>query len=48
MNFRFLHIKLAVLRAVVVPLGWLFWRVEQSRACLQTKLDNERAARECH
>lgn len=47
-RFRLLQIKLTVLRAIVVPLGWLFWHLEQSRVRLQTILDNERAARERH
>jgi hypothetical protein len=46
-SFRVLQIRLAMLRALVVPLSWLFWRLEQSRARLQTWLDNERAS-DCH
>jgi hypothetical protein len=43
-RLRVLQIRLAMLRAIVVPLGWLFWRLEQSRARLQTTLDNETAS----
>jgi hypothetical protein len=45
-RFRFLQIQMSVLRVIVVPMGWLFWRLEQARTRLQTKFDNERAARE--
>ena len=43
MNIRVLKIRLAVLTAIVVPLGALFWRLEKSRARLQTKLNNAKA-----
>lgn len=43
MKIRVLKIRLAAVTAVVVPLGALFWRLEKSRARLQTKLDNEKA-----
>jgi hypothetical protein len=46
MRTRFLKIRLAVLTAIVVPLGALFWRLEKSRTHLQTTLDNERASDE--
>ena len=42
-RFRFLQARLIVLRAFVVPLGWLFWRLEQTRARLQTMLGREGA-----
>ncbi len=42
MKIGFLKIRIAVLTAIVVPLGALFWRLEKSRARLQTMLDNER------
>lgn len=47
-HIRILQVRLAMLRALVVPLGWAFWRLEQSRARLQTMLDNERAACDRH
>lgn len=45
---RSLRICLAMLTAIVVPLGKLFWRLEQARARLQTTLDNEKASHARH
>jgi hypothetical protein len=43
-RIRIVQIRLAMLRALVVPLSWLLWHLEQSRARLQMRLDNERAS----
>jgi len=43
-RIRILQIRLAVLRSLVVPPSWLVWRLERSRARLQTVLDNARAS----
>jgi hypothetical protein len=43
-RIRIVQIRLAMLRAVLLPLSSLVWRLGQSRARLQTTLDNERAS----
>ena len=44
MSTFLLRIRLAVLTAIVVPLGDLFWRLETSRARLRTILENRTAS----
>jgi hypothetical protein len=46
MSIRLMRIRFALLTAIVVPLGALFWRLESSRARLQTMMDSERASDE--
>lgn len=43
-RIRIVQIRLALLSTVIIPLSYLLWRLEQSRARLQTTLDNERAS----